>query len=872
VPGLGTSFGRGGATTAQQDLANADAILIMGSNMAENHPVGFQWVVEARERNGAKIIHVDPRFTRTSAMADIWVPLRAGSDILFLGALVNYVLENNKDFREYVVHYTNASTILREDFRDTEELGGVFSGWDEQQKKYDPTTWLYEGSPEKGALFTGPMPGHTGASGGHGKDRGGEAGEPENRELDPTLQHSRCVYQVLKRHFGRYTPELVERYCGVPTNLFFKVAEAFTNASGPDRTAAICYAVGWTQHSNGVQVIRTAAILQQLLGNIGRPGGGILALRGHASIQGSTDVATLYDILPGYLPTPMFNAGANSLKDYIAKHRAKTGWWDNFDKYIISFLKSYYGEAATAENDYCFDYLPRVTGDHSHFGYWLDMADGKMEGLFIMGQNPAVGAPNGRLERKALAKLKWLVVRDLVETEPASFWYNSPEVERGELNPDTIATEVFLFPAAGTAEKSGTFTNTQRLTQFRQKGPDPPGNARGEVWFMYHLGLRLKAKAAAEPNPRNAALNALTWNYSTHGTDAEPDVDEILQEINGWTTADHKLVAGYRDLKADGSTACGCWIYSGIYPEPGFNRANQREPKGPYGHGWGFAWPADRRILYNRASARPDGRPWSERKKLVWWDENKREWTGFDTPDFTKDKAPDYKPPDGAEGDAGLAGDQPFIMHPDGVGWIYVSSGLKDGPLPTHYEPLESPVINPLYPHYSSDPATLRRERPDNSYAYSPDDRFPYVLTTYRLTEHHTAGGMSRTLSHLAELQPELFCEISPEMAALVNLSHGDYATIMTPRGIIECRVMVTPRMMPIEINGRKLHTVGLPYHWGSNGLVKGDIVNDLLAISEEPNVRIMETKGLVCNIIPGRRPQGAAALDMLKAQMREAA
>ncbi len=805
-------------------------------------------------------------------MADIWVPMRAGSDVLFLGALVNYVLENNKDFREYVVHYTNAPTILREDFRDTEDLGGVFSGWDEQQKKYDARSWLYQGSPEKGALFAGPMPGHDVVNGGHGKDRGGEAGEPENRELDKSLKHPRCVYQVLKKHFARYTPELVEQYCGIPKNLFFKVAEAFSNASGPDRTAAICYAVGWTQHNNGVQIIRTAAILQQLLGNIGRPGGGILALRGHASIQGSTDVATLYDILPGYLPTPIFNGGANSLKDYIAKHRSKTGWWANFDKYIISFLKSYYGDAATAENDYCFDYLPRVTGDHSHFGYWLDMADGKMEGLFIMGQNPAVGAPNSRLERKALAKLKWLVVRDLVETEPASFWYNSPEVERGELSPDTIATEVFLFPAAGTAEKSGSFTNTQRLVQYRQKGADPPGDSRGEVWFMYHLGRRMKAKAAANPGPRNAALNALTWNYSTHGPEAEPDVEEILQEINGWTVADHKLVAGFRDLKADGSTACGCWIYSGIYPEPGFNRANQREPKGPYGHGWGFAWPADRRILYNRASARPDGSPWSERKKLVWWDEHKREWTGFDTPDFTKNKPPDYKPADGAEGDAGLAGDQPFIMHPDGVGWIYVSSGLKDGPLPTHYEPLESPVINPLYPRYSSDPAALREKRPDNPYAFSPDDRFPYVLTTYRLTEHHTAGGMSRTLSHLAELQPELFCEVSPQMAAETHLTHGDYATIMTPRGIIECRVMVTPRMKSMEINGRKLHTVGLPYHWGSNGLVKGDVANDLIPISEEPNVRIMETKALVCNIVPGRRPRGAAALEMLKEQMREAA
>ena len=872
MPGLGTSFGRGGATTAQQDLSNADAILIMGSNMAENHPVGFQWVIEAREKNNAKIINVDPRFTRTSSMSDIWVPLRAGTDILFLGGLINYVLTNDKIFREYVVHYTNAPTILREDFRDTEDLGGYFSGWDPKTKQYDPTSWLYEGSPEKGTLFAGPWPGHAEEGGGHGKDRGGEAGEIGRHESDPTLQHPRCVYQVLKKHFSRYTPEMVEQYCGVPKSLFLKVAEAFCSASGPDKTAAICYAVGWTQHSNGVQIIRSAAILQLLLGNVGRPGGGILALRGHASIQGSTDVATLYDILPGYLPTPMYKKDANKLKDYIAKHRSKTGWWANFDKYIISFLKSYYGEAATAENDYRFDWLPRVTGDHSHYGYWLDMADGKVEGLFIMGQNPAVGAANGRLERKALAKLKWLVVRDMVETEAASFWYNSPEVERGELNPDTVGTEVFLFPAAGVSEKEGTFTNTQRLLQFHEKGPEPPGDSRGEVWFMYHLGRRLKAKAAKDPRPRNAPLNALTWDYTVRGPHAEPDAEEIMMEVNGWTVADHKLVSGYRDLKADGSTACGCWIYSGCFPDRGKNMANAREPRDLYGHGWGYAWPSDRRIIYNRASARPDGKPWSERKKLIWWDEEKKEWTGLDNPDFTKDKPPDYKPPEGAEGDAALAGDSPFILHPDGVGWIYVSSGLKDGPLPTHYEALESPVENPLYPERPTDPAALKKERPDNAYAFFADKRFPYVLTTYRLTEHHTAGGMTRTLSHLAELQPELFCEVSPELAAKAGLRHGDYATITTMRGIVEARVMVTGRMKPVRINGKDVHHVGLPYHFGTNGLVTGDVTNDLIPISEEPNVRIMETKALLCDIRPGRRPQGKAALDELKTKLEQVA
>ena len=403
-PRAGDIVWRGGATTAQQDLKNADAILIMGSSMAENHPVGFQWVVEARE-GGAKIIHVDPRFTRTSAMADIWVPLRAGTDVLFLGALINYTLEHGKEFRDYLVAYTNASTLLREDFRDTEDLDGLFSGWDAEKKKYDPESWGYRGAPSK-ENQDGEKAGHSPAGGGHGKDRGGEAEDLGRFESDPTLQNPQCVFQVLKRHFARYTPEMVERACGVPQEVFLKTAEVFTSASGKDKTAAICYAVGWTQHSNGVQIIRSAAILQLLLGNIGRPGGGILALRGHASIQGSTDIPTLYDILPGYLPMPVFEQDSNNLKGYIKKHRSRTGLWANFDKYIVSLLKSWYGDEATAANNYGFDWLPRVSGDHSHFGYWYDMLDGKMDGLFVMGQNPAVGAPNGRLQRLGLGKVK----------------------------------------------------------------------------------------------------------------------------------------------------------------------------------------------------------------------------------------------------------------------------------------------------------------------------------------------------------------------------------------------------------------------------------------------------------------------------------
>jgi formate dehydrogenase major subunit len=865
VPGLGTSFGRGGATTAQQDLSNADAILIMGSSMAENHPVGFQWVIEAREK-GAKVIHVDPRYTRTSAMSDLWVPLRAGSDIIFLGALVHYVLESGREFRDYVVHYTNASTILREDFRDTEDLDGLFSGWDADKKKYDPESWLYQGEPSKDI---GGVPGHAEAGGGHGKDRGGEAQDTGKYESDPTLQHPRCVFQVLKRHFARYTPEVVDRFCGVPQEEFLKVAETFTSASGPEKTAAICYAVGWTQHSKGVQIIRTAAILQLLLGNIGRPGGGILALRGHASIQGSTDIPTLYDILPGYLPMPVWGEESRTVDAYLKKHSPRTGLWSGFDKYFISLMKAYYGDGATHDNGWGFHWLPRVTGDHSHFGYWLDMADGKLEGLFVMGQNPAVGAANGRLERKALANLKWLVVRDMVETETASFWYASPEVERGELSPETIPTEVFLFPAAGTAEKAGTFTNTQRLLQHREKAVDPPGEARSDTWFMVHLGRRMKAMAERDGRSRNAGLRALTWNYTTEGPQAEPQVEEILREINGWSLPEQRQLRNIKDLKNDGSTACGAWIYCGVFPEETRNRAIEREPKDLLGHGWGFAWPNDCRIIYNRASARPDGRPWSERKKLVWWDDRQREWTGLDTPDYEKTTPPDA-PADmhNGHGVQALGGAKPFTLHPDGVGWLYVASGLKDGPLPAHYEPMESPIENPLYGQQNN-PAADRKERSDNPYAAPDDARFPYILTTYRLTEHHTAGGMTRHLSHLSELQPELFAEVSPELADQVGLKHGAWTTVVTARALVEARVLVTPRMKPMRINGRTVHQVGLPYHWGYRGRVTGDIVNDLLAISEEPNVRIMETKALTCNIIPGRRAQGREALEQLASQVR---
>jgi formate dehydrogenase major subunit len=847
VPGLGTSFGRGGATTAQQDLANADCILIEGSSMAEAHPVGFRWVMKAKER-GATIIHVDPRFSRTSALADVWVPLRAGTDIVFLGGLIRHLIENDLFFREYVVYYTNASCILSDEYRDPEDNGdGYFSGWNEEKRAYDTHSWLY---------------------------KGGDLSRPQR---DLTLQDPQCVFQKLKRHFSRYTPEMVEKICGVPPVLFHKVADALVAASGPERTAAVCYAVGWTQHSKGAQIIRTAAILQLLLGNIGRPGGGILALRGHASIQGSTDIPTLYDILPGYLTMP--RKGDETLEQYLDKYTKKSGLWSNYPKYLVSTLKAYYGRHATAQNDFGYGWLPKLTGNHSFFEFLYEMLDGKMEGMFLMGQNPAVGAPNSRLQRKALSKLNWLVVRDMVEIESANFWRESPEIERGELKSEEVETEVFFFPAAGHAEKEGAFTNTQRLLQWREKAVDPPGDCRSDAWFVHQLALRLIAKAKASNDAIDEPLRALDWWYPEDEL-GDPKMEAVLAEINGWQTdpggnegvvfgidrdgnAHHgPQVNGFAELKSDGSTASGCWIYSGVLGPDGVNKANSRKPKGYLGHGWGYSWPSDRRIIYNRASARPDGSPWSERKKLVWWDSEK--WTGIDVPGFVKGKAPEYRPDESAEGLDAIPGDAPFILHEDGLGWLYVPKGLQDGPLPTHYEPLESPVSNELYSH-ETNPAVKWFTRDDNRFAPPGDARFPFVLTTYRLTEHHTAGGMSRFLSHLAELQPEMFAEISPELATELKISNGDYICIVTLRGAIEARALVSRRIRPMHLNGTTVHQVALPYHYGTAGVVRGGAANDLLSISGEPNVTIMEAKALTCNIVPGRLPRGAAYLDWIE-------
>jgi formate dehydrogenase major subunit len=860
-------------------MANADCIVIQGSNMAECHPVGFQWVEEARAR-GAKVIHVDPRFTRTSAVANKHIPIRAGSDVVLLGALINHVLANDLWFKEYVVAYTNAATLVNADYKDAEELGGLFSGFEPSTGHYDPTTWAYAengGKPFEGVREHGASASARAAGDEHGS--GGPSLPHARVRRDETLRDPRTVFQVLKRHYARYTPQMVSEACGISEDDFGYLARAITENSGRERTTCFAYALGWTQHTLGAQFIRACTILQLLLGNVGRPGGGIMALRGHASIQGSTDIPTLFNLLPGYLPMP--SAGIHdTLADYLGAVGSKQqkGFWANADAYTISLLKAWWGDAAQADNDWAYDYLPRLTGPHGTYQTVTAMIDDQVEGYFLLGQNPAVGSANGRQQRLGLAHLKWLVVRDLNLIESATFWKDSPEIASGEWRTEDIATEVFFLPAASHAEKAGTFTQTQRMLQWRHKALDAPGDCQSDLDFFYKLGQRIRAKLAYSTDSRDRPLLDLTWDYPAGEHDeansAEANPAAVLQEINGFHRDGPQagqLVSSYTELRADGSTAAGCWIYVGVYAG-GVNHAADRVPhggSGPSQSEWGWAWPANRRILYNRASADPDGKPWSERKRYIWWDEAKGRWVGDDVPDFVLDRAPGSRPDPDLGGPAALAGDDPFIMQADGKGWLFAPKGMVDGPLPTHYEPQESPVANPLYPQQQN-PARVTFPRADNLSAPSAgapgSEVYPYVFTTYRLTEHHTAGGMSRWLPYLSELQPEMFCEVSPELAAERGLEPYGWATLISPRSAIEARVLVTDRMTPLVIAGRTVHQIGLPYHWavGNNAIVTGDGANDLLGVTLDPNVQIQESKVGSCDIRAGRRPDGKQRLRLV--------
>jgi formate dehydrogenase major subunit len=860
-----------------RNLEFADCIVIEGSNMAECHPVAFRWPMQAKA-NDAKLIHVDPRFTRTSAMADLHAPIRAGTDIAFLGGLIHYVLNNERwnsepFFKDYLVHYTNAATIVAEDFRDTEEGEGVFSGLMEYTGgteawpfngfvgMYDSASWQYartEAPPEPRGRIEHPS-GHPDQHNSVKSVPQGPPFEPLIRSLrkppprrDETLQDPRTVFQLLKRHFSRYTVDMVEQVTGCPREIFLQVAETILANSGRERTTAWAYAVGWTQHTYGPQMIGCCALLQLLLGNIGRPGGGIMALRGHASIQGSTDIPTLYHSIHGYMPAPAALKKHATLADYLVAEAQPTSYWANMPAFLVSYLKSMYGAAATADNDFGYAWHPKVIGDHSHMPMFVAMTEGRVKGMLCIGQNPATSL-NASVERQGLRRLEWLVVKDNFITETAAFWYKAPEVERGEIRPADIQTEVFFFPSAQVAELEGSFTNTQRMLQWHYKAADPPGDCRSDPWFTYQLGKRLKKRYAASTLPRDQGFNNLLWDYEADqplSIPGEPDVLKILKEINGYETATGRHLSGFSELKDDGSTTCASWIYAGVFPAPDKNLAARKEPDPPGVMGahlnWGWAWPANRRVLYNRASADLQGQPWSERKKWVWWDGQR--WVGYDVPDFALTKAPDAPgEPDGI-GLAALSGRQPFIMKPDGVGWLFVPSGLQDGPLPTHYEPAETPVQNPLYRQQNS-PVLKHWQRDDNRLVAVGDPRYPYVITTYRLTEHYLAGAMSRWNPWLTELMPELFIELSPELAQEKGITNLDWVKISTPRGIIKAKALVTRRLRPFTIAGKRVHQVGMPWHWGWQGVVTGDVVNELTALVGDPNVSIHEGKAFVCNV-----------------------
>jgi formate dehydrogenase major subunit len=829
VPALGATFGRGAMTTNLIDVQYADVIMPT-SNWAECHPVSYKWVMKAKER-GAKIIHVDPRFTRTSATADVWVPIRSGTNIVFFGGLIRYAIENKKYFHDYVAAYTNASLLVDPAFKTPADLDGLFSGYDEKKRAYDQSTWKFQldvdGYPKK----------------------------------DPTLRDPNCVFQHLRRHYARYTPEMVERVCGISKDLFLKVADMYCSASGPDKTGTISYALQLNQSTNGVQQIRSLCMLQLILGNVGRPGGGVVALRGHSNVQGATDFGTLYHMLPGYPAMPL-QAAHPTLQDYLEKTTPKGGFWVNNPKFVVSLLKAWWGPAATKDNDFAYDYLPkREKADaYSHQHFMIAMLEKKVKGFICMGQNPAVDSPNAkRVVREALRSLEWMVVVDLFETDTAAVW------KEPGLDPKSSKVEVFFIPGAPAAEKDGSITNTMRLAQWHVKAVEPPGDARSDAAFVVDLGNRVKALYKDSKAKRDRSILDLVWEYQPQGPKKEPRMELVLKEINGYATEEIKdpkdgkvlYKAGehlktFAHLRDDGLTACGDWIYGGIYPEEGKNLALRREKskEGDYlAHSWGFVWPANRRILYNRASADPRGRPWSDKKKLIWWDGKEKKWVGLDVPDFSPVMAPDA--PRAKEGPLkGISGTDAFIMNTHGLGQLFAS--IVDGTFPEHYEPYEAPTKN-LLSKVQNNPVAKYWDIGDLNKLGTPD-KYPYVLTTYRLTEHHAAG-MSRHVPWLSELFYGHFAEIGPEMAKELGIQNGDMITVETARAKIKVRAMVTERIKPFVIDGKKVYQVGIPWHWGYQGVMKssrGDITNDLVASLGDPTTYIQESKALLCNVRKG--------------------
>jgi formate dehydrogenase major subunit len=806
------------------DIKNADVVLIMGGNAAEAHPCGFKWVTEAKAHNKARLVVVDPRFTRSAAMADYYAPIRVGTDIAFLGGVVNYLIGNDKIQKEYVKHYTNATFVVGESYRFED---GLFSGYNETRRNYDPSSWAYE----------------------MGKD--GYA------VVDETMEHPRCVYQLMKKHYSRYTPEMVSKICGTPKDAFLKVCEYIGSTSAPDRVMTIMYALGWTQHSQGSEMIRTGALVQLLLGNIGLPGGGMNALRGHSNIQGLTDLGLLSNALPGYLSLP--RDAEQNYDDYIKVRALKPlrpnqmSYWQNYGKFHVSLMKAWFGNAATKENNWAFEYLPKWDKLYDVLQAFELMGQGKMNGYFCQGFNPVGSFPNKAKIIAGLSKLKYLVTMDPLATETAEFWQNHGPYN--DVDPTKIATEVFRLPTTCFAEEDGSIVNSGRWLQWHWKGAEPPGEAMTDQEIMAALFLRLKAMYAKDGGAYPDPILNLTWAYKlpTH-----PSSEELAMEYNGRALADvlapadpknpkeppkvlvpaGQQLPGFGLLRDDGTTACGCWIFSGCWTQAG-NQMARRDNADPYGVGqtlgWAWAWPANRRILYNRASADPSGKPWNPKRRYLFW--NGKAWGGADIPDMRPDAAPDESV-------------NPFIMTAEGVARLFAPTGMAEGPLPEHYEPFESPLatnlMSPNNPKAFANPAA--RVFKGDMEAFGKPKDFPYAATTYRLTEHFHFWTKNCDLNAIT--QPQQFVEIGEELAKEKGIKDGDTVKVRSNRGEIVSVACVTKRIKALDCGGTKVHHVGIPLHWGFVGLTKpGYLANTLTPFVGDANTQTPEYKAFIVNI-----------------------
>jgi len=805
VAALGASFGRGAMTNHWIDIKNSNCIMIIGSNAAENHPLSFKWVTKAMEK-GAKLISVDPRFTRTSSKADIYARMRSGTDVAFIGGMIKYVIEDIENHPEnynmtYIKEYTDATLLIDPDFKGPADLDGLFCGYDAGKRAYDRSKWVYQLD---------------------------DKGIPRR---DISLKDPNCVFQLLKKQFSRYDVDTVCSITGTPKDVYREVCETYAATGKPDKAATIIYAMGTTQHTNAVQMIRAYSILQLLLGNIGVAGGGINAARGQSNVQGSTDHAILYHILPGYLTTP--HPEDVDLEAYL-KHYTPTSndplsanWWQNYKKYIVSLLKAWYGDAAVASNGFAYDYLPKVEGDHSHIAMAEAIENGVVKGLISPAHNTAVSGPNVNLEREGLGKLDWLVVSELWESETAAFW------KRPGVDPAQIKTEVFLLPAKASMEKEGSLTNSGRWMQWRYKCCDGPSMARNDLWIITQLVMKVKELYATEGGEYPDPILNLTWDYGD-----EPDVHKVAQEINGYDLETGQLLPSFANLKPDGTTSSGNWPYCGSYTEDG-NMAARRDPTqtpaqaniGLYPN-WAWCWPVNRRIIYNRASVDLDGNPFNPDKPVVNWHPLLGKWEG-DIPDGGW-------PPMSQQGTK-----LPFIMTSEGRAHLFVTGKvLSDGPMPEHYEPWESPVDN-LLSGIQSDPVVTIWK----SLVKGDASKYPIVATTYRVSEHWQAGQMTRNLPWLVELMPEMFVELSEELAEEKGIRNGGRVIVESARGKIEAVAVVTKRFSPFSIDGKKVHQIGMPWHWGYMGLSTGDSANMLTPNIGDANTTIPEYKAFLCDI-----------------------